>query len=101
MKIICQSPALPTPGLRRVLDLMLRKRIYLAQFRRLGEAPARPGDLGKIGRIWRNTGTGQLLAALLQEGFAETADLGGDSQQSRYQLTKRGRRLLALLIDLE
>ncbi|AHF94804.1 hypothetical protein OPIT5_27350 [Opitutaceae bacterium TAV5] len=95
------SPLAPAGSLRRILDLMLRKQAYLSQFRQLGDGPASPADLGYVRGELRNTMTGKLVIALLQEGFAETSGSDRNPLLTRYRLTKRGRRLLTLLGDLE
>ncbi|EIP98784.1 hypothetical protein OpiT1DRAFT_03252 [Opitutaceae bacterium TAV1] len=80
----------PSGSLRRALDVVLRKPVYLAQFRRLGEAPERRRP-GKV--------AGPLLDVLLAEGVVKRkAGAGG---KARYGLSLRGQELLGLLDDLD
>ncbi|AHF90308.1 hypothetical protein OPIT5_08920 [Opitutaceae bacterium TAV5] len=80
----------PSGNLRRVLDVVLRKPVYLAQFRRLGEAPERRRP-GKV--------AGPLLDVLMAEGVVKRkAGAGG---KRRHGLSLRGQELLGLLDDLD
>ncbi|AHF90294.1 hypothetical protein OPIT5_08845 [Opitutaceae bacterium TAV5] len=80
----------PSGSLRRALDVVLRKPVYLAQFRRLGEAPERRRP-GKV--------AGPLLDVLLAEGVVKrTAAARG---KIRHGLSLRGQELLGLVDDLD
>ncbi|EIP99286.1 hypothetical protein OpiT1DRAFT_03799 [Opitutaceae bacterium TAV1] len=90
-----------TPGsLRRALDVVLRKPVYLAQFRRLA---GEPQPLRKPGRQRTTPGpatAGQFLRVLLREGLAKNRHPGKTTCNAPHRLTRRGFELLSVLDDL-